>query len=107
MLLPPILLLALLPSLAPLHPGTATPGVASAIEEGGGNVRFGPNWAVGTHLSYAHIVAVRTLFHAGPAPLPSGRVRRFAVWPGLATAGATHVIQAYAAQSEEDYFDKE
>jgi hypothetical protein len=106
MFFPPILILALVPSLARLHPA-ATPGVAPAIEEGGGDVRFGPNWAVGTHLSYAHIVAVRTLFYAGAAPLPSGRVRRFAVWPGLVTEGDAHVIQAYAAQSEEDYFAKE
>jgi hypothetical protein len=109
----PATLLSLLPLLAPAPPrGDRPPSgpaveAAAAADEGGGNVRFGPNWAAGTHLSYAHVVRARTVFYAGLAPAASGRVRRFAVWAGLVSEMDGYVARAYAAQSEEPFFRKE
>jgi hypothetical protein len=99
-------LLALLPSFAPPHPSDGPAGMAAA-RDGRGNLRIGPNWAMGNLLSYAHVVEAHTIFYAGLAPAPSGRVRRLAVWPGLVTEMDGYVMQAYAVQSEEDYFYKE
>jgi hypothetical protein len=100
-----IALLALLMSVRP-GDGMAEAGVPLKVPLNRGQT-FGPNWGMGTMFSLSHIVEFRTIFYAGVPPTRTGRARRFAVWPGLATETDSFLMQAYAAVSEEDLFYKE